>query len=148
MLKIYYSSNFTNTPKESYFLIWEAKPKIWVSYFLGCPFYWPAQSGRFNYAWLNEVSIWSNLKLFEKIIFSSRESQHSNRLSHVPQTLHQLHGRSGLLDQPATKLTTAARRWAFLHLLLRFPQLRGDSKHLRWEPSGVTWILPGQQDAI
>lgn len=72
MLKIYCSCNFTNTLKESHFLIWE-KLKIWVSYFLGCPFYWQAHSGRFNYAWLNEVSIWSNLKLFEKTVFSVAE---------------------------------------------------------------------------
>lgn len=101
MLKIYYSSNFTNPPKENYFLIWE-KLKIWVSYFWGCPFYWQAYSGRFNYAWLNEISIWSNLKLFEKTVFSvADKSQHSKSVSHVPRTFHQLHGCSGLLGQPS-----------------------------------------------
>lgn len=110
-----------NTPRESYFLIWEAKFKIWVSY-LGrgsCRFRWQAHSGRFNYIWLNEVIHLKQFEVILKRLYFQLQRKPTQQCSQRCPTAFLTC--SGLLDWRAMKLTPAAGWQTFPHSLTQIP---------------------------
>lgn len=65
-----------------------------------------------------ELSIWSNGKSFEKTAFPTQRKPTQQRSQPCPTVFVTC---SGLLDQPAVKLTAAAGWWAFAHSLTQIP---------------------------
>lgn len=111
----------------------------------GYPFHWQAHAGRFNYIWLNEVIHLKQLEVIWKDCVSNAEKANTAMFSAMSHGLHDLLWTSGSACRETDPCSWVVGISTFLN-----PDSLGwaYSKDLRREPSGLTLILPGQQDAF